>query len=131
MLDFHGQVGDADARPGRPPERNEAAPMPAVSQVVFVQPPAGAAHPRPHGRKTLSLLLLRSPFQAAQSRPATHSPSYRSVLFLTHFSYPILLFSLNLTIVCLCLCVDHAHQTCIDIYRDGRIYGGRENIVRT
>lgn len=46
--DFHGQIGDADARPGRPPERNEAAPVPTVSQVVFIQPSTGAAHPRAH-----------------------------------------------------------------------------------
>ena len=79
--DFHGEIGDADARPGRPPERNEAAPVPAVSQVVFVQPPAGPAHPRPHGRKTLPLLLLRPTLQAAQPRPAAHSPPHRSVCF--------------------------------------------------
>ena len=78
-IDFHGQIGDADARPWRPPEWNEAAPVPAMSQIVFVQPPAGAAHPRPHGWKTLSLLLLRSTFQAAQSRPAAHTTPYRSV----------------------------------------------------
>ena len=86
--DFYGEIGDADARAGRAPQRHEAAPVPAVSQVVLVEPPAGAAHPRPHRREALPLLLLRPPLQAAQPRPAAHATPHRSVQpsFLSFFS---------------------------------------------
>lgn len=76
-IDFYGEIGDADARSGRASERDEAASVPTVSQIVFVQSSAGAAHPRAHGRKALPVLLLRPTLQTAQPRSAAHSPPHR------------------------------------------------------
>lgn len=54
----------------------QAAPMSPVLEGVLVQPPAGAAHPRPHGRETVQVLLLREEVQAAVACATTHPSTH-------------------------------------------------------
>lgn len=57
---LHAQVGDADARQGAVEAAGgeQAAPVPAVPQVLLLQPPAGPAHQGAHRREALQVLLL-------------------------------------------------------------------------
>lgn len=78
--DLHAQECDADARvPGQSSRSEQAAPVPAVSQVVQQQSSAGAAHTSSHWRETVQVLLLRATLQAAQSCTTTHASPHRSV----------------------------------------------------
>ena len=79
IADFHAQVRDAAARAGDAQERGEATPVSAVSQVLLLQPPAGAAHKGTHRGKAVQVLLLRPALQAAQPRAAAHATAHRSV----------------------------------------------------
>lgn len=58
--DLHAQVGDADARQGaiEAARGEQAAPVPAMPQVLLIQPPARPAHQGTHRRKALQVLLL-------------------------------------------------------------------------
>lgn len=76
LADLHAQVCDADAQSGGAPQRGEAAPVPAVPQVLLLQPSAGAAHPGPHRGETLQVLLLRPPLQAVVPRSAAHPTTH-------------------------------------------------------
>lgn len=87
VVDIHAKVRrHANPGPGLWPARQhrrqfaerqwsggkQTAPVPAVSQVVQLQPPASPAHTRAHGRETVQVFLLRAPLQTAQPRPTTH-----------------------------------------------------------
>ena len=74
--DFHAQVCDADAQPRSPPGRSEAPPVPAVSEVLQLQPPARPAHQSAHRRKTLQMFVLRPALQATLARPAAHATAH-------------------------------------------------------
>ncbi|GIX66929.1 uncharacterized protein CEXT_721581 [Caerostris extrusa] len=65
VADLHAQVCNAAPLEGGPPRRHQALPVPAVSQVVLLQPPTAATHPHPHGREALQVFLLRQEIQAA------------------------------------------------------------------
>lgn len=61
VTDIHAQKRNADARKGTPARvgrRGQAAPVPAVPEVLQLQPPAGSAHQGPYWRKTIQMLVL-------------------------------------------------------------------------
>ncbi|GBN41254.1 hypothetical protein AVEN_118859-1 [Araneus ventricosus] len=76
FADLHAQVCDAAPLPGGSPRRHQALPVPAVSQVILLQPPTAAAHPHPHRREALQVFLLRQEIQATLARAAAHQAAH-------------------------------------------------------
>lgn len=82
--DLHAQERHADARAwaaARPRRRGEAAPVPAVLEVVQLEPPAGAAHSSPHRREAVQMLILRQTLQTAQPRTTAYQTTHGYVDF--------------------------------------------------
>lgn len=74
-----GPRGRRRARRHDDRQRGQAAPVPAVPQVLLQQSPARPAHQGAHGREAVQVQLLRQEVQAAQPRPTAHEATHRSV----------------------------------------------------
>ncbi|PRD20071.1 UNVERIFIED_CONTAM: hypothetical protein NCL1_55622 [Trichonephila clavipes] len=79
LADLHAQVCDAAPLPRSSPWGHQALPVPAMSQVVLLQPPTAAAHPHPHGREALQVFLLRQEIQTALTCATAHQAAHRCV----------------------------------------------------
>lgn len=78
--DLYAQERNADARAGTPAwsrRGGKAPPVPAVPQVLQLQPPVSPAHQGAHWGEAVQMLLLRSEVQAVESCATTHQITHR------------------------------------------------------